>query len=72
MVSVDWEQALATGHLVAAVTALLVGAVVLVLPKGTPTHRTIATGYVVALVLVDVAALSLHREDRLACSMRSQ
>lgn len=63
MVSVDWEQALATGHLVAAVTALLVGSVVLVLPKGTPTHRTIATAYVVSLVLVDVAALSLHRED---------
>ncbi len=59
----DWEQALATGHLVAAVTALLVGSVVLVLPKGTPTHRTIATVYVVSLVLVDVAALSLHRED---------
>ena len=59
----DWEQALATGHLVAAVSALLVGSVVLVLPKGTPTHRTIATVYVVALVPVDVAALSLHRED---------
>ena len=63
MVCVDWEQAFATGHLVAAVSALLVGAVVLVLPKGTPTHRTIATVYVIALLLVDVAALSLHRED---------
>ena len=63
MVSVDWEQALATGHLVAAVSALLLGAVVLALPKGTPAHRKIASGYVVALVLVDVAALSLHRED---------
>jgi uncharacterized membrane protein len=63
MVSVDWEQALATGHLAAAVSALLVGSVVLLLPKGTPTHRTIASLYVVALVLVDVAALSLHRED---------
>ncbi len=63
MVSVDWEQALATGHLVAAVSALLVGSVVLVLPKGTRTHKAIATVYVLALVLVDVAALSLHRED---------
>ena len=63
MVSVDWEQAVALGHLVAAVSALLVGSVVLVLPKGTPTHRTIAAIYVLALVLVDVAALSLHRED---------
>ena len=63
MVSVDWEQALATGHLVAAVSALLVGFVVLVLPKGTPTHKAIAGVYVLALVLVDAAALSLHRED---------
>ena len=62
MESVDWEQAVASGHLVAAVSALLVGAVVLVLPKGTPTHRRTATAYVLALVLVDVAALSLHRE----------
>jgi uncharacterized membrane protein len=61
--AVDWEQAIATGHLVAAVSALLVGAVVLLLPKGTPTHRAIATVYVLALLLVNVAALSLHRED---------
>jgi uncharacterized membrane protein len=60
---VNWEQALATGHLVAAVSALLVGFVVLLLPKGTRAHKAIAAVYVVALVLVDVAALSLHRED---------
>ena len=63
MVSVDWEQAIAIGHLVAAVSALLVGSVVLLLPKGTPTHRAIASVYVLALLLVNVAALSLHRED---------
>jgi uncharacterized membrane protein len=63
MVSVDWEQAIASGHLVGAVSALVVGAVVLLLPKGTPTHRVIATIYVLALVLVNVAALSLHREN---------
>ena len=61
--AVDWEQAIATGHLAAALSALLVGAVVLLLPKGTPTHRAIAAVYVLALVLVNVAALSLHRED---------
>ena len=33
------------------------------MPKGTHTHRVIGTAYVVALVLVDVAALSLHREN---------
>ncbi|MGH3336615.1 MAG: DUF2306 domain-containing protein [Nocardioides sp.] len=59
----DWEQAIATGHLVAAVSALLVGSVVLLLPKGTPTHRAIASVYVLALLLVNVAALSLHREN---------
>ena len=59
----DWEQAIATGHVVGALTALLVGAAVLVLPKGTHTHRVIGTVYVVALVLVNVAALSLHREN---------
>jgi uncharacterized membrane protein len=63
MVSVDWEQAIATGHVVAALTALLVGAAVLLLPKGTHTHRAIGTVYVVALVLVNMAALSLHREN---------
>jgi uncharacterized membrane protein len=60
---VDWEQALATGHVVAALSALLAGAAVLLLPKGTHTHRTIGTLYVLALVLVNVAALSLHREN---------
>ena len=32
-------------------------------PKGTHTHRAIGTAYVLALVLVNVAALSLHREN---------
>lgn len=59
----DWEQALATGHVVAALSALLVGAAVLLSPKGTHIHRAIGSGYVLALVLVNVAALSLHREN---------
>jgi uncharacterized membrane protein len=59
----DWEQAIATGHVVAAVSALVAGAAVLLWPKGTRTHRRIGTVYVLALVLVNVAALSLHRED---------
>jgi uncharacterized membrane protein len=63
MVSVDWEQAFATGHVVAASSALVVGAAVLLLPKGTHSHRVIGTVYVLALVLVNVAALSLHREN---------
>ena len=64
MISVDWEQALATGHVLAAVSALLAGAAVLLLPpKGTHAHRVIGTVYVLALGVVNVAALSLHRED---------
>ena len=63
MVSVDLEQALASGHVVAASSALLLGAAVLLLPKGTQTHRATGTLYSVALVLVNVAALSLHREN---------
>jgi uncharacterized membrane protein len=63
MISLDGEQALATGHVLAAVSALLVGAAVLLVPKGTHAHRMIGTVYVVALVLVNVAALSLHREN---------
>ena len=63
MVSVDWEQAWATGHVVAALSALLAGAAVLLLPKGTHTHRATGTTYVLALVLLNVAALSLHRQS---------
>ena len=63
MIAVDWEQAFATGHIVAAMSALLAGAAVLLLPKGTHTHRALGTVYVLALVLVNVAALSLHREN---------
>ena len=63
MIALDWEQALATGHVLAAFSALLVGAAVLLLPKGTHTHRVIGTVYVLALVVVNVAALSLHREN---------
>ncbi len=63
MVPLNWEQAFATGHVLAAFSALLVGAVAIVLPKGTQTHRMIGAAYVVALVVVNVAALSLHREN---------
>ena len=62
MAVLDWEQAFATGHVLAAFSALLVGAAVLVAPKGTHAHRVIGTVYVSTLVLVDVAALSVHRE----------
>jgi uncharacterized membrane protein len=63
MVPVDWEQAVATAHVVAALSALLAGVAVLLLPKGTHTHRAIGTACVLALVLVNAAGLSLHREN---------
>ena len=47
----------------AAVSALFAGVAVLPFRKGTHIHRTIGTVYVLALILVNVAALSLHRED---------
>ena len=47
----------------AALSALGAGGAVLLSRKGTGTHRRFGTVYVVALVLVNVAALSLHRED---------
>ena len=63
MVCVTWEQAWATGHVAAACSALAAGVVVLLLPKGRHAHRVAGTFYVSALVVVNVAALSLHRED---------
>ena len=63
IISLDWEQALAIGHVAAAVSALCLGAAVLLMVKGTHTHRVIGAAYVIALVLVNVAALSLHREN---------
>ena len=45
------------------VLSLGAGVAVLLSPKGTHTHRVIGTVYVLALVLVNVAALSLHREN---------
>jgi uncharacterized membrane protein len=63
MISVDLEQVLATVHVLAAFSALGAGAAVILSPKGTHTHRVLGTVYVLALAFVDVAALSLHREN---------
>ena len=59
----DWEQIVATAHVGAASSALLAGLAVVFLAKGTRTHRAIGTAYVLAMVLVNVAALSLHRAN---------
>lgn len=62
IMGVDWQGVAAVGHVMAAVTALAVGAAVLVLPKGVGWHRLVGSAYVVCLVAVDVAALSVHKE----------
>ena len=59
----DWEQARAAAHVTAALSALVVGAAVFAVPKGTTRHRIMGAGYAVLLLAVNVAALSLYRED---------
>ena len=54
---------MATGHVLAAGSALTLGAAVLLSPKGTRSHRRVGTVYGLTIVLVDVAALSLHRDN---------
>ena len=58
----DFQSVWGTTHVVAALVALVAGMAVLRTPKGTGAHRALGAVYVVALVLVDVAALSLYRE----------
>jgi len=59
----DVQQAWATTHVVAAVTALVTGLAVLRARKATSAHRAWGTLYGLALVLVSGAALFLHRES---------
>jgi len=58
----DRESLIALCHVVAAVSALVLGAVMILREKGTPSHRVFGSGYVVLLVAVNAAALLLHRE----------
>ena len=53
----------ALAHVGAAVVALVAGLVVLRARKGSRGHRVVGTIYGLALVLVNAAALSLHREN---------
>lgn len=59
----DGEQARAVVHVTAALSALVVGAAVFALPKGTTRHRAMGGTYATLLLAVNVAALSLYRED---------
>jgi len=53
--------ALGIAHLTSAVVALALGAIVVLERKGTPTHRLIGAGYVLAMLIVNVTALCLFR-----------
>lgn len=59
----DIQEVWATAHVAAALTALVAGLAVLLTPKGTGAHRAVGKAYGLALVLVNAAALLLHRED---------
>lgn len=48
-------------HIIGAGAALLLGALVIVMPKGTTRHRVVGAGYVVSLLVVNVAALTIPR-----------
>jgi hypothetical protein len=58
IVGLDWRGVAAAGHVVVAVTALG-GAAVLGLRKGVGSHRLAGSAYVVCLVTVDLASLSV-------------
>ncbi|GAB3697944.1 hypothetical protein GCM10027592_22560 [Spirosoma flavus] len=47
-------------HLYAALAALVLGTCVLLLPKGSKTHKQVGYGYVVAMILVNVTAFMLY------------
>lgn len=55
-------DAAALAHVAAATSGLVLGAVVLVRGKGTSAHRAIGGVYAGILVLVNAAALGLHRD----------
>jgi uncharacterized membrane protein len=52
---------LGVAHVTASVIALGLGLVVLAARKGTNVHRLIGTGYVAAMILVNVSALGTYR-----------
>jgi uncharacterized membrane protein len=52
---------LGMAHFTAGLAALALGAVNVCERKGTPTHRMIGVGYVLAMLIVNVTALCLYR-----------
>src|SRR5262249_2204250 len=52
---------LGAAHLAASLAALVLGFAVILDRKGTPAHRLIGSGYVVAMILLNVTALGVYR-----------
>lgn len=61
--SADLADVIGLLHVSTAVAALVVGLAVFTSRKGTRRHRRIGAVYVGLLVVLNVAALALHRED---------
>lgn len=55
------SSALGMAHFTAALVAMALGGVLVCERKGTPTHRMIGVGYVLAMLVVNVTALCLYR-----------
>jgi len=54
-------SSLGAAHLAAAMAALVLGAVVIAVAKGTLFHRMIGAGYVAAMIIVNLSALAIYR-----------
>jgi uncharacterized membrane protein len=52
---------LGAAHFAASLAALVLGLAVILERKGTPAHRLIGSGYVVAMILLNVTALGVYR-----------
>ena len=48
-------------HFIASLIAVVVGATILVRPKGTPTHRLRGRVYVAAVLVTSITALGIYR-----------
>jgi uncharacterized membrane protein len=54
-------SSIGAAHLAAAMAALVLGAVVIGVAKGTPFHRMIGAGYAAAMIIVNLSALAIYR-----------
>ena len=54
-------SSLGIAHLTAALAGLALGGIIVFAHKGTPTHRVIGSGYVLAILVVNVTGLCLYR-----------